>query len=312
MTFQVRVNQQPPPGVIGDFADAGLRTSLLFGGAGLVSAPSPRQPAVGSFAWGDLSAGRVYGRNYGESTVRIGFLHRNQQAIIQDFLADRALVMQPGIMLTLMTNGTFWANFGGTAAVATGSKVFANYLDGSVYAAAAGTSTQTASVTASLATTGVLTVSAVGSGTLRVGAVLTGVNIPAGVAILSQLSGTAGGTGTYQTTGTTVGASATVLAFESVETNFRVMSPVDPVVSFTGAIAITGVLTASSVTGGALTNGLEIVGAGVPAGTIIRGQITGTTGSDGTYRTSLQVGPVVASTAMTTRTGRLAKITSWS
>lgn len=310
MGFQAQVNQQPGIGVAGQFADANIHLSLLPGVPnGFVAAPAPRQPIVGNFAWGCQSTGKAYGRNYGESTVTVGFLHRAQQAIIVDFLADRANTLQSGLILTLAVGGSFLASFDAAAAI--GQKVFARYLDGSVYAAAAGTSTQTASVTASLASTGVLTVSAVGSGTLRVGAVLTGVNIPAGVAILSQLSGTAGGTGTYQTTGTVVGASATVLAFESVETTFTVESPVDADAVVTGSIAITGVLTVSAVTSGVLSIGQQLSGTGIPRATRIVGLGTGT-GGTGTYRTNLQVGPVVASTTITASTGRLGKITSWS
>ncbi len=313
MGLQAQVNQQPAVGVVGDFADTNITVSMLSGVPnGLVAAPSPRGPIVGNFAWGDLATGKAYGRNYGESSVRIGFLHREQQAIIVDFLAERALTLQAGLILTLATQGSFWASFAAAAAV--GQKVFARYLDGSVYAAAAGTSTQTASVTASLASTGVLTVSAVGSGALAVGAVLTGVNIPAGVAITAQLSGTAGGTGTYQTTGTVVGASATVLAFESVETSFEVTSPVDADFVGTGAIDAAGVLTVSAVTSGVVAIGQELQrngGSIIPRATRIVGFISGT-GGTGTYRTNLQVGPVVASGAIRAFTGRLAKISSWS
>lgn len=312
MGFQAQVNQQPAVGIRGDFADAGLRTSLLFGGAGLVSAPSPRSPIVGNFAWGDLASGRVYGRHYGESSVRIGYLHREQQGIIVPFLSDSQLTLESGLILTLMTNGTFWAWFGTTALV--GQSVFANYLDGSMYAATTGTSTQTASVTASFASTGVMTVTAVANGTLRVGALLTGGNIPAGtqIAILSLGTG-AGGTGTYNTTATSVITSAAaVLATESVQTNFKVMSPADADASVTGSIAITGVLTVSAVASGVLAQGQELIGTGIPRATRILGQITGTAGSTGTYRTNLQVGPVVASTAIIASTGMLGKISSWS
>lgn len=68
--------------------------------------------------------------------------------------------------------------------------------------------------------------------------------------------------------------------------------------SFTGVIAVTtGVLTASSVTG-TIAAGQPISGSGVPAGTIVTGQLTGTPGGAGTYSTNITT--AVPSTAMTT------------
>lgn len=65
-------------------------------------------------------------------------------------------------------------------------------------------STATTSFTASISGT-TMTVAVVGSGTLAVGQVLTGTGVTAGTSILAQLTGSAGGTGTY-----TVSASQTV------------------------------------------------------------------------------------------------------
>jgi hypothetical protein len=65
-------------------------------------------------------------------------------------------------------------------------------------------STATTSFTASIATT-TMTVTAVGSGTLAVGQLITGTGVTAGTTILAQLTGSAGSTGTY-----TVSASQTV------------------------------------------------------------------------------------------------------
>lgn len=65
--------------------------------------------------------------------------------------------------------------------------------------------------------------------------------------------------------------------------------------SFTGVIAVTtGILTASSTTG-TIAVGQTITGAGVPAGTIITGFISGT-GSNGTYQTNITT--AVSSTSM--------------
>lgn len=66
-----------------------------------------------------------------------------------------------------------------------------------------------ASVTASLAS-GVMTVTAVGSGTLYRGNTISGTGINANTQILAQLTGTTGGIGTYQVTGVQTVASGTV------------------------------------------------------------------------------------------------------
>jgi hypothetical protein len=60
----------------------------------------------------------------------------------------------------------------------------------------ASASTTAASVTGSIATT-TLTVSAVGSGLIQVGDVLSGTGVTANTRVLNQLTGTAGGIGTY-------------------------------------------------------------------------------------------------------------------
>lgn len=66
-----------------------------------------------------------------------------------------------------------------------------------------------ASVTASISG-GLMTVTAVGSGTLYVGNTLKGTGVPAGTVILGQLSGTTGGTGTYTVSTQTTVASTTI------------------------------------------------------------------------------------------------------
>lgn len=66
-----------------------------------------------------------------------------------------------------------------------------------------------ASVTASLAS-GVMTVTAVGSGTLYAGNTISGTGVAANTQILQQLTGTTGGIGTYKVTGTQTVASTTI------------------------------------------------------------------------------------------------------
>lgn len=315
MGFQLQVNREIGVAVEGDFTSANPRISLLAGAGMFVSAPAPRSPNVARFNWADYATGKVYGSFRGEPTARLGFMHRENQALIVPYLADSQLSIEAGIMSPLHVGGEFWVRIPSTAACTLGQKAFAQYIDGSIVAAAAGTATQTASVTASFAATGVMTVTAVASGTLRVGAVLTGGNIPAGVAVVILALGTgAGGTGTYLTTAAAVYTSAAaVLANESVETAFKFESSlaIDPV--FTGALASTGVLT-TSVQTGVIEATMQVIGTGVPRNTRIVQQLTGTAGAAGTYRTNLPAGnaPVVASSAMSATSGRLAKISNWS
>lgn len=66
-----------------------------------------------------------------------------------------------------------------------------------------------ASVTGSLAN-GVLTVTAVGSGTLYAGNTITATSMNSGTVILGQLTGTTGGVGTYAVSGTQTLASSTI------------------------------------------------------------------------------------------------------
>src|SRR6267154_3932502 len=222
--FQNRINDNPAVAVKGDFGDANVRATVIAGPSGFVSAPSPRAPIVGNFAWGDQVNLLANGWYRGETYSKIGFVHREGQAVIVPFLAEQEMYLESGLPCTLMDQGTFWAQFDAGATV--GQKVYANYLDGSVYAAAASTSTTVASAMtgAIVGATGVLTVSVL-TGALSVGSVLTGGAIAEPVAITAQLSGTAGGIGTYQTTATAnVASLASVVGANSVETAFKVDS----------------------------------------------------------------------------------------
>jgi hypothetical protein len=287
----------------GAFVSAGVEQV----GASLVE----RYPIVGRFAWGNQVTGKAFSRYFGETVAKIGFVHRENQAVIVPFLAEAAMRIDQGKEVTLFNQGSFWANF--VAAAAVGQKVFANYLDGSTYAANAGTSTTVASaMTGSIVgATGVLTVSVL-TGTLSVGTVLSGGAMPAGVAIVAQLSGTIGGVGTYQTTATAdVAALTSVIGANSVETAYRVDSAVAVNAAFTASLAATGILTVSAVASGALDAGQRVTASGMPLGAYIVGQLTGSAGSTGTYQTN-QYGLVLTSRAMVGSHGHLAKISTWS
>jgi hypothetical protein len=228
--FQTLVNNQPGVGQAGDFSDSNIRSVVLAGPGGFIAGAAPRGPIIGNFAWGDqrdsgTGEGQLAFSNYqGELTAEIGFVSRQgNSAIIVNYLDQTTEYVQPGLIVSLFNTGGFWALFAGGATP--GQKVFALYADGSCVAAAAGASTQVASVTASLANTGVLTVTVVGSGTVRVGDVATDAGGHS-YAITKQLTGTLGGVGTYQTSlaGVTQGSGAVTTA-DRVETAYYVDSP---------------------------------------------------------------------------------------
>lgn len=105
----------------------------------------------------------------------------------------------------------------------------------------------TASVTGSIATT-TLTVTAVGSGTLYPGANILGTGVLQGTIIVSQLSGTTGGVGTYQVSRSQTVASTTITAatqdFNVENCEFRDISSV-----LNALTIITGNATSNSMDG---------------------------------------------------------------
>lgn len=315
--FQNVINNQPGVGRAGDFAGAQLRTVVPGVRGQLLAAAAPNSPYVGQFAWADQLTGLVYGNYQGTLASKIGFVHNDTQAIIEPFLASTESYFEANLPVTLFDKGSFWANFPAGATV--GQSVFANYAGGSVYAAASGTSTQVASVTGAIAaTTGVLTVSAVASGTLAAYNFLTGANITTapgvtkGLIITSQLTGTMGGIGTYQTnyTGAAAIASATILANNAVQTNYLVDTAAFANAVFTGYISATGALTVSSVISGALA-----IGQTFQSGGIVPSTVTITSGSGASWQTGPWTGiPIGSATNLqtfTTGLGSLAIISTW-
>ena len=123
-----------------------------------------------------------------------------------------------------------------------------------------------------------LNVSAVLTGSLQPTDVVSGTDgagnaLPAGVRILSQLSGTPGGAGTYQlSAGATLGV-CTVTAASTI-------------------------LNVSAVASGLLLPAQTLAGAGVAAGTMITGQLSGSPGGAGLYSVTQQ--QTAAAVAMTT------------
>lgn len=278
MPFQTSVQINPVPGLPGDFASSNVRKVVLAGPGALVAGPAGVTP--GRFAWVDPTG--TFVTNFGTG-LPSGFVHRVLgEALITTFLAETSNLIFGGWEVTLFSDGDFWVRNAGANNVTINMKAYANFADGSVTFGATGAPPTGASVTGSIAAaaatsvTGsiaanVLTVTAVGSGTLVVGATLSGTGVTTGTTIVSQLSGTPGGIGTYQVSTQETAASTTITATY-------------------------GVLTVTAVGSGALVVGDVLSGSGVTAGTFITSFGTGT-GGIGTYNVSAS--QTATSTAIT-------------
>lgn len=322
MGFQTRVNSQPVPGIAGDFAGCNPRASVSAPVGGYVAAPDyPLTVAgavanaliVGRFAWANYANGLM--SNYFQPASLLGFVHRESQTVITAFLDESRVAIQQGFPATSHNQGDFWADFAASAPDSAGAVVYADPLTGVASADVAGQGV-TLTLTAALANTGVLTVT-VTSGAIAPGQVLqnAALGYPLPTYIVSQLTGTTGSTGTYQTNvlGVVVG-SGTVTAYGKQETKYRLATPVAGGASFTGALTgttgatFTGVITSNVLTVSALTGVLHrgdlISGAGVAA-VPLGPQLTGFPGGVGTYQlTNANVGSE-AMTSQATPDGKL-------
>lgn len=276
--FQTQVNTVPAPGMAGCFASVNPRKVVLAGPNGLVA--GALGVYAGRFAW--LSYAMVDGdnapavvNNFG-SGLPAGMAAVDQQGMITTYLDQASMqVAIEGQQVTLFDDADIWVVNDGTTAAVPGQKAFAKFADGKVAFAAAGGSAGSASVTGSIAakqstitgyiTGNILTVTIQGGDAIVPGAVLAGTGgggIATGTRIVSQLSGTTGGTGTY-----------------------TVDIPNQTVTVAPGITADYGLLTVSAVGSGALEVGDVLSGTGgggVTAGTTIYGLGTGT-GGTGTY-----------------------------
>lgn len=293
--FQRQVNLTPAPAVAGDFASANPRASVLAGPNGLIAGPAG--VTVGKFAWVDTDDITV--KSYGVAPqAPNGFVHREQQALITQYLAEAGIVVPEGFPVVLHQEGDFWALLTGANAAVRGSAIYANYGTGDVTAVAAATggvvtgamgSTNTAALgatfTASADTdTTRLVVTSV-TGKIHVGDVVSGTGITAGTTVLSQVSGTTGGAGTYQLSAVNTASAATVTAFGATV-----------VVS-----ATTGLISIGDTISG---------GAGFPVGATVATQVSGTTGGAGTYTLSAPGTAYTASATGVTTFGVVMNVTA--
>lgn len=208
--FQTSVNITPAPAVAGDFASANPNASVLAGPGAFVAGTGGAN--VGVFGWADAN-GLVTNAGVGAPT---GFIHRDMQALIVTWLAQQSMNIPAGQPVTLMSAGDFWAQ--SLTAATVGQKVFADHNTGAVATGTAGTRPSTFVGTASFATN-VMTVTAVTSGTVKVGDTVVSASVAAGTTVTALGTGT-GGTGTYTLStspGTIAAQAATTSSYEETK-----------------------------------------------------------------------------------------------
>jgi hypothetical protein len=240
--------------------------------------------AVGLFAWADPVLTNTL-NNFGIAAP-IGFIHRAQQGLITTFLAYQTLSVPAGLPVTAFNQGDFWVRNNGAVASTIGMKTYALNGTGQATFNVTATPPTSGSATAATlqvitsATTGgalpttntstgsiagnVLTVTAVGAGSvLGVGQSISGTGIdPAAVVrILAQLTGTAGGIGTY-----------------TISQSFGVAVASTTITMSGGGLTLTG-----ANASGIFAIGHVIAGTNIPTGTTITGYGTATAGGAGTY-----------------------------
>lgn len=276
--YQSQVYNQPAQGVAGDRASQNPIATFDAGPGGLVADASG--VSVGAFAWvtpptDPNGSGSFATQAKGAGSVA-GFVYNVTQGLNTVFLSDGTMVIPQGLPVGLATQGDFWVVNNGSTEAVVGQKAYASYGTGLVTFAATGTPTtastatgstisaSTFSVTATIQND-IMTVSAVGSGTIVNGAVISGTGVFTGTQISSQLSGTAGGVGVYLLT---------------VDQRKSIASET---ISGTYGTFTVGTMTV----GTGFSIGQILSGSGVSAGTTIGQLLTGTGGNGSTFAVNL-------------------------
>lgn len=283
--FQQQVYDQPAAFLAGDRVSQNPIASFLAGPGALVAGESL---FVGRFAWVtppfDPNGGPSIANSNGNGKPD-GFVMRTQQALNSTYLSNAGNQIAEGFQCAIYIAGDFAVVNDGATQAQLGHKAFAYVADGKVAFAPTGTIFGGASATgsdvaaATFSVTGsvegsVLTVTAVGSGTIYKGASISGGAIPTNPKpkIVEQLSGTAGGVGTYR-----ISVDFLTIASTTISGTY-------------------GLLTIGTATG-TFEIGDIITGTGISVTTTITDNIAGTGGSGGTM--VVDVNTVVASTTIT-------------
>lgn len=208
--YQTQVYNQPAQAVPGDRASQNPMATFDAGPGGLVADVGGVN--VGSFCWvipptDPNGAGQIATQQNGSGNAA-GLLYNDTQGLNTVFLSDGTLGIPEGLPVSLATAGDWWVINNGSSFCEVGMKAYAAFGTGLTSFAASGAPTTAATATGStiaaetFSVTGsisgdLLTVSAVGSGTVYPGATISGTGIATGTKIQSQVSGTAGGNGVY-------------------------------------------------------------------------------------------------------------------
>jgi hypothetical protein len=190
MPFQTSVNQFLAPGLPGGWAGSNPYVSLVPPNTGDLTATNAASWRVGAtgailgnFAFADSATGLVTAGHPGTvGPIRIGFVQRDQMALITNYLGETAVTLFAGQPITLMTRGDFWARFAAGATV--GQYVFASYADGSPIAQATNTPPTGSAVTVTN-TSGQPTLTVTAGTVPAVGSPLSGTGVPAGAYVVS-------------------------------------------------------------------------------------------------------------------------------
>jgi hypothetical protein len=190
--------------------------------------------------------------------VRGGSVGTMSLAQLQALTALSLSVTVGGVVATAASiNLATIGSFSLAAAAMTTALAYYDAVTAATSTIAAGTATNS---TAGSITGNVLTVAAVITGAFVVGGVLTGTGVTTGTTITRQLTGTAGGAGTYQ-----------VSAIQTVAT--------------TTITQTYGLMTVATMVSGAFAVGQTVTGGTIAANTVITAIVTGTGGA-GTFVTS--------------------------
>lgn len=346
--FQSQVNQQLAPAVAGDFASINPFAAVVAGAGAFVAGPGG--VTIGRFAWIDADGITVH--SYGTApNAPSGFVHRDMQGLITQYLGESSMVIPEGFPVTLMRSGDFFATVAGSTAATRGGSVYATYANGAIVF---GSAPSSASVTATLGSTNTASLGATFTasadtddtrlvvtsvtGLISVGDEISGTGITAGTTIVSQVSGTTGGAGTYQLSDSNTASAATVTSFGTVvkvtsttglisigdtisggagfPTGATIVSQASGTTggagnyviseagtaytaSASGVTTFGDVLNVTAVSSGSVDVGEPVTGTGMPTDAVIESQLTGTAGGIGTYRLTVAGSAYAASTTVT-------------
>lgn len=140
MPFQSQVYALQSPALEGDFATINPRFTVLAGPGALVGGVNG--VTVGCFCWlnnvqQDWDGAPAYVDPTGSGPVA-GFVGREQQALIEPYLAEWGMTIPAGFPVTVYNGGDFWVHNYGSGAVTLGQKAFATLANGQPQFGAAG------------------------------------------------------------------------------------------------------------------------------------------------------------------------------